>query len=109
MQHVGVNKGCRLESSQQLSRTLKAASVVVFAATPKDQDRFFWSPQHPKVNFSAGTEEGATFCRALLLARVRADDIGRVLRVCFGLVLVLLERRCDKYDERRAAIGSFPS
>ena len=45
-----VDAGRRLEPSPWLSERLKAASVVVFAATPKDQDRFFWSPQRPKVS-----------------------------------------------------------
>ncbi|CAM9403052.1 unnamed protein product [Pylaiella littoralis] len=57
VQLVSVNGGCRLEPSQQFSRTLKAASVVVFAATPRDQDRFFWSPQHPKPDWSQARED----------------------------------------------------
>jgi len=49
VQRVSVDTGSRLEPSRQLSDILKAASVVVFAATPRDQDRFFWSPRRPKV------------------------------------------------------------
>lgn len=50
VQRVGVNEGCRIQASPQLSEALSAASVVVFAATPRDRDSFFWSPLHPKVN-----------------------------------------------------------
>lgn len=46
----------------------------------------------PKGDFFSG-EEGAMFYRSLLLARVCAGDLGRVLRLGFGFVL--LERRCD--------------
>lgn len=50
VQRISVKKGRRLEPSPPLSDKLKSASVVVFAATPKDHDRFFWSPLHPKVS-----------------------------------------------------------
>lgn len=51
VRRVRVDEGRRLEPSPRLSETLKAASVVVFAAAPRDQDRFFWSPQRPKVSY----------------------------------------------------------
>ncbi|CAM9534291.1 unnamed protein product [Ectocarpus sp. 13 AM-2016] len=57
VQRISVHKGCRLEPSSQLSEKLKAASVVVFAATPRDQDRFFWSPLHPKPDWSQAKAE----------------------------------------------------
>ncbi|CAM9412594.1 unnamed protein product [Ectocarpus sp. 8 AP-2014] len=57
VQRVSVHEGCRLEPSSQLSDKLKAASVVIFAATPRDQDRFFWSPLHPKPDWSQSKAE----------------------------------------------------
>ena len=47
---ISIEEGRRLGPSLELSRALEATSLVVFAATPRDQDRFFWSPLHPKVN-----------------------------------------------------------
>ncbi|CAM9572322.1 unnamed protein product, partial [Hapterophycus canaliculatus] len=57
VQRISVNKGRRLEPSPQLSEKLKSASVLVFAATPRDHDRFFWSPLHPKPDWSQARED----------------------------------------------------
>lgn len=47
---VDVDKGRRLSNSPGLSATLKMASVIVFAAAPKEHNRFFWSPVGFKVS-----------------------------------------------------------
>lgn len=72
VQRLRVNEGRRLEPSPQLSETLTAASVLVFAAAPRDQDRFFWSPQRPKVSCSPWWVE----------ERKRKNTVGIFPRLC---------------------------
>ncbi|CAN0104438.1 unnamed protein product, partial [Ascophyllum nodosum] len=54
---ISIEEGRRLGPSLELSRALEATSLVVFAATPRDQDRFFWSPLHPKPDWSKARED----------------------------------------------------